>query len=199
MRLRNMRRDMIVSNLRVLVLKIRLGNRIEVGFDSQIGPNCRFVILKGGKVQLRGACLSRSVTIECDPNALLEIGKSFVGPGSIISAGEHVSIGNGSLLADYVTIRDQNHVQSPEVPLYSWRYTTAPVCIGNDVWLASKTTVVAGVTIADHALCAAGAVVTKNVEPWQRVGGVPARPLSNSGSPSVANSQADGTIARQAG
>jgi acetyltransferase-like isoleucine patch superfamily enzyme len=177
LRLRNVRRDMILSNFRVVALKLRLGKRVEVGFDTRIGPKCRVIVLKDAKVRLRGANLSRSVTIEAGPNALLEIGRSFVGPGSIISAQERVSIGDGSLLADYVTVRDQNHMQSHEVPLSAWRYTTAPVCIGNDVWIASKATVVAGVAIADHALCAAGAVVTKNVEPWQKVGGVPARPL----------------------
>jgi acetyltransferase-like isoleucine patch superfamily enzyme len=170
---------MILSDLRVMALKLRLGKRIEVGFDTRIGPHCRVIVLKDAKVRLRGANLSRLVTIEAAPTAFLEIGRSFVGPGSIISAQEHVSIGDGCLLADYVTVRDQNHVHSPEVPLSAWRYTTAPVCIGNDVWIASKATVVAGVKIADHALCAAGAVVTKNVEPWQIVGGVPARPLRN--------------------
>ena len=38
----------------------------------------------------------------------------------------------------------------------------------------------AGVTIEDHALCAAGAVVIRDVHAWQRVGGVPARPLGSS-------------------
>ncbi len=177
MRLRNIRRKTIASCFRVLVLKLRLGKRVEVGFDTLIGPNCRLIVLDKAKVRLRGAMLSRSVTIDASRNGVLEIGQSWIGPGSIISAQEFVSIGNGTLIADYVTIRDQNHIQSPEVPLSSWRYTTAPVLIGHDVWIASKVTVVAGVRIADHALCAAGAVVTKDVDSWQKVGGVPARPL----------------------
>ena len=167
----------IRSNFRVAALRVRLGRRVEIGFDSRIGPKCKVLVLKGSKVRLRGANLSRAVTLETGSNALLEIGNSFIGLGSIISAQQHVRIGDGSMLAEYVTIRDHNHVQSPEVPLSAWHYTTSPVCIGDDVWIAAKATVVAGVSIADHALCAAGAVVTRNVEPWQRVGGVPARPL----------------------
>jgi acetyltransferase-like isoleucine patch superfamily enzyme len=180
MRLRNIRRKMIASCFRVLFLKLRLGKRIEVGFDTYIGPGCRLIILHKAKVRLQGTALSHSVTIDASRNGVLEIGQSFIGPGSIISAQDFVSIGDGSLIADYVTIRDQNHIQSPEVPLSSWRYATAPVLIGSDVWIGSKATVVAGVTIADHALCAAGAVVTKDVDSWQKVGGVPARPLRRS-------------------
>lgn len=175
-----MRRDMIPANIRVVMLKLRLGSRIEVGFDTRIGPHCRLIVMKNAKLRLRGANLTRDVQLELARNALLEIGKSYIGPGTIISAREHVSIGDGSMIADYVTIRDQNHVQTPEVPLSEWCFTCAPIHIGDDVWIASKVTVVAGITIADHALCAAGAVVTKDVEPWQKVGGVPAHPLKQS-------------------
>jgi acetyltransferase-like isoleucine patch superfamily enzyme len=187
LRLRNIRYirwKMITSRVRVLALKIRLGKRIEVGFDTHIGPKCRVILApKTGKVRLRSATLSHSVMIEAGRGAVVEIGNSWIGPGSIISAQEYISIGDGSMIAEYVTIRDQNHVHEPEVPLSAWRFTTAPVRIGQDVWIAAKVTVVAGVTIADHALCAAGAVVTNDVKPWQKVGGVPARPLKESKSP----------------
>jgi acetyltransferase-like isoleucine patch superfamily enzyme len=175
-----MRLDMIPSNIRVIILKLRLGKRIEVGFDTRIGPHCRLIVVKDAKLRLRGATLSRSIRLEASRSALLEIGGSWIGPGTIISAREHISIGDGSMIAEYVSIRDQNHVQTPEIPLSDWCMTSAPVHIGDDVWIAAKVSVVAGVTIADHALCAAGAVVTRDVKPWQKVGGVPARPLKQS-------------------
>jgi acetyltransferase-like isoleucine patch superfamily enzyme len=171
---------MIPSNIRVVILKLRLGKRVEVGFDTRIGPRCRLLVMKDAKLRLRGANLTRDVQLEVARNALLDIGKCHIGPGAIISAQELVSIGDGSGVAEYSTIRDQNHVHTPEVPLSHWRFTTAPVRIGCDVWIASKVTVVAGITIGDGALCAAGSVVTKDVEPWQKVGGVPARPLKES-------------------
>jgi UDP-3-O-[3-hydroxymyristoyl] glucosamine N-acyltransferase len=180
LRLRNMRRDMIPANIRVVILKLRLGKRVEVGFDTRIGPRCSLTVMKGGKLRLRGTCLTRDIQLEVAHNALLEIGTCQIGPGVIISAQELVSIGDGSGVAEYSTIRDQNHVHTPESPLSHWRFTTAPVRIGKEVWIASKVTVVAGITIGDGALCAAGSVVTKDVEPWQKVGGVPARPLKQS-------------------
>ena len=54
------------------------------------------------------------------------------------------------------------------------------VIIGDDVWMGSGVTVLKGVHISDHCVIAAGAVVTKDVEPEYSIwGGVPARCLGS--------------------
>ena len=53
----------------------------------------------------------------------------------------------------------------------------APIHIGKNVWIGANATVLAGVNIGDGAVVAAGAVVTKDVEPNTIVGGVPAKLL----------------------
>lgn len=50
-----------------------------------------------------------------------------------------------------------------------------PVVIGNDVWIDANVVILPGVHIGDGAIVAAGAVVTKDVEPYSIVGGVPAK------------------------
>lgn len=50
-----------------------------------------------------------------------------------------------------------------------------PVEIGNDVWIGGNVIILPGVKIGDGAVLAAGAVVTRDVEPYAIVGGVPAR------------------------
>lgn len=47
--------------------------------------------------------------------------------------------------------------------------------IGNDVWIGTGAMILQGVRIGDGAIIAAGAVVTKDVEPYSIVGGVPAK------------------------
>ena len=49
--------------------------------------------------------------------------------------------------------------------------TYAPMHIGTNVRVAGWTLVLSGVTISEGAVVAAGAVVTKDVEPWTVVGG----------------------------
>ena len=47
--------------------------------------------------------------------------------------------------------------------------------MGNDVWIGRNALILSGVTIGNGAVIAAGAVVTKDVAPYEVVGGVPAR------------------------
>ncbi len=49
------------------------------------------------------------------------------------------------------------------------------VIIGNDVWIGANVCVLPGVKIGDGAILAAGAIVNKDVEPYEIVGGVPAK------------------------
>ena len=49
--------------------------------------------------------------------------------------------------------------------------------IGNDVWIGNNAVILPGVNIDNGAIIAAGAVVTKDVSPYEIVGGVPAKHL----------------------
>jgi acetyltransferase-like isoleucine patch superfamily enzyme len=60
------------------------------------------------------------------------------------------------------------------------RHSVAPVHIGDDVWIGSRSVVLPGVRIMDGAIVAAGSVVTRDVEAGAVVGGAPARPLRRS-------------------
>lgn len=53
------------------------------------------------------------------------------------------------------------------------------VTIGNDVWIGGNVIILRGVTIGDGAIIAAGSVVTKDVEPYTIVGGIPAKLIKN--------------------
>ncbi len=62
----------------------------------------------------------------------------------------------------------------PALQTEKWRFHE-PTTVGNDVWLGTNCVIVAGVKIGDGAVVGAGAVVTKDVAPYEIVGGVPAR------------------------
>lgn len=50
------------------------------------------------------------------------------------------------------------------------------VCeIGNDVWIGNNVLIMDGITIEDGVIIAAGSIVTKDVEPYSIVGGIPSR------------------------
>lgn len=54
-----------------------------------------------------------------------------------------------------------------------------PVVIGDYVWLGPRCIILPGVTVGEWAVIGAGAVVTKDVEPYAVVGGVPAQKIAD--------------------
>ena len=59
--------------------------------------------------------------------------------------------------------------------------------IGNDVWIGCNAVILRNVTIGDGAVIGAGAVVTKDVEPYSIVAGVPAKVIGRRCSPELGN------------
>ena len=56
-------------------------------------------------------------------------------------------------------------------------HSKGPVVVGNDVWIGNSVTIMSGISIGDGAVLAANAHVTKDVRPYEIVGGNPARHL----------------------
>lgn len=108
----------------------------------------------------------------------IEIGNNvYVGHGSWINGGgAGVNLEDEVILGPYVTMVAGNHAMKNG----SYRYASAiprPILIKKGTWLCAKSTVVAGVTIGSGVLVAANAVVTKDVEHDDKVGGIPAKSL----------------------
>jgi len=57
--------------------------------------------------------------------------------------------------------------------------------IGNDVWIGYDAVIMGGVTIGDGAIIGTRAVVTKDVEPYSIVGGVPAKEIRKRFTPEI--------------
>ena len=79
--------------------------------------------------------------------------------------------------ADYY-LKDKRY--DDKVLVHAPDYLKNSSCIiGNDVWIGANASVLRNVKIGDGAIVAAGAVVTKDVEPYTVVAGIPAKPIKN--------------------
>ncbi len=100
--------------------------------------------------------------------------------GKFCSISWNVSIGGGEHDFHKITAHSMLYASMygfVEEPLYD-RF--AGVCkIGNDVWIGAGAHILRGVTVGDGAVIAAGAVVTKNVEPYSIVAAVPAKTIGH--------------------
>ena len=108
-----------------------------------------------------------------DPRGI-EVGEgTIIGYGTFIDGRDSVNIGSHTDIASEVMIYSSEHdLSSPDFSAIS-----APVIIGNYVFIGPRAIILAGVTISDGAVVAAGAVVTKDVPAYTIVGGVPAKQI----------------------
>ncbi len=81
----------------------------------------------------------------------------------------------GEHRTDFVTTWYFSYLMGIGEPETSW--SRGPIVVGNDVWIGREAMVVSGVTIGDGAVVGTRALVTKDVAPYEIVGGVPARHL----------------------
>jgi acetyltransferase-like isoleucine patch superfamily enzyme len=153
--------------------------RVSFGRGCDVRRGLTIKLYRGGRIVFGEDCvLDRHLTIECW-GELIVGARTIFGHHCTIAAGESVRIGEDCLIAEMVSIRDRDHASDdPSVPYRLQGHVTAPVVVGNNVWLGSKVTVVRGVTIGDNAVVGAGAVVTRDVPAGSLAVGVPARSIS---------------------
>lgn len=93
--------------------------------------------------------------------------------------GGEIIIGNNVLIGPNVVLRASNHEYSdPNVPIMQQGHKPGKIVLEDDVWLGANVVVLPDVRIGKGSVVAAGAVVTKNVESFSVVGGVPAKLIS---------------------
>ena len=111
------------------------------------------------------------------PNAGIKIGEdSLIGEYTVIRGQGGVEIGNRVYTSPFTQIIAVNHIfNDPETPFIEQGITAQGIVIEDDVWLGSGAVITDHVRVGKGAVVAAGAVVTRDVDPHTVVAGVPAR------------------------
>ena len=95
----------------------------------------------------------------------------FLGKGCLIPP--NVTIGKYTMFAPKISILGGDHnFSDPSKPIiFSGRPKMNETVIGEDVWIGSNVLIMAGITIGNGAIVAAGSVVTKNIPSYAIYGG----------------------------
>ena len=108
-----------------------------------------------------------------DKAGTLTVGRNSRINGVHLSVSKRVQIGNNVRIAPYCIIIDNDFHKVDDH--FSDEGTKSPIIIEDDVWITMNCMIMKGVKIGKGAVIAAGAVVTRDVEPYTVVGGVPAK------------------------
>jgi acetyltransferase-like isoleucine patch superfamily enzyme len=153
----------------------KTSTKLYVGPGSELRFGCRLRLF-GGTMHLNDYVEVRDgVALTVSNGTLTFDGSNKFGNGVSVHCSEWIHFARLAHAAEYATISDNAHFYSgPD----DWSYNntkTAPVEIGEDVWLCPKSTVTSGVTIGDHTIVAAGSVVIKDAPGGVLMSGVPAK------------------------
>jgi acetyltransferase-like isoleucine patch superfamily enzyme len=98
--------------------------------------------------------------------------------GKFCSIGPDVKIGVGKHPTNFISTFPAFYSNRGQAQIIfadkTYFRETGNIIIGNDVWIGANAIIMDDIIIGDGAIIAAGAVVTKNVEPYSIIGGVPA-------------------------
>lgn len=110
----------------------------------------------------------------------IQYGSMLVGYGSRENPDGQIRIGNDLRMAPGVLLVAANHVfEDMRRPIHEQWLRNAPITVEDDVWIASRVTITAGVTVGRGSVIAAGAVVMRYVPAYSIVGGVPAKVIGS--------------------
>jgi len=144
-------------------------NKIRIGNQTQIYGELH-LFGYGGEIEIGERCFVGEYTKIWSGN------KIIIGDDVLISDNVHIVDTNSHEMnhkerADgYLRIINEGHSSNKEANI-----NTAPITIGNYVWINFNSIILKGVTIGEGAIIAAGAVVTKDVPAFALVGGNPAK------------------------
>ena len=160
-------------------ISVREGGALRIGLGpfglSSAHDTSVVRVREGAELRCEGVVsLQRGVRIVVDGGRLtLGHGTNVNGTGTKILCTREVTIGAHCTLSWDVQVLDGDFhglvVDGVERP------SSAPVRIGDRVWIGTRAVVLKGVTIGDGAVVAAGAVVTRDVPAGAVVAGVPAQ------------------------
>lgn len=166
---------------RVGLFKARHLLRVEVRADCRIHPDARINARQGAIIFGERCIVAPDAVIQgtvlFGADCSVQTYAVIVGYGRPDDPGAGtITIGNGVRIAPHVMIIAADHIfDDPTRPIHRQGLRQAPVVIEDNVWIAGRAIITAGVTIGTGTVIAAGAVVTKDVPPMSVVAGVPGR------------------------
>jgi acetyltransferase-like isoleucine patch superfamily enzyme len=152
------RKKKIIIGIGTNIVKSHLAN------NTFIGPNNSFTNVEIGRYSYT--------------NSNTKIINAKIGQFTCI--GSNVTIGLGFHPTNFVSIHPSFYSNNKGFKTFSDKnyFEEYPfVTIGNDVWIGSNVTILGNVTIGDGAIVAYGSIITKDVQPYTIVGGIPAKVL----------------------
>lgn len=141
---------------------------LKIGKHNVGTVDCRYsrsILENSGTIIINGnAQIGAGSKISVMEGGVLELGSDFSITGqSQIICGKHIKFGNRCLMSWDILVMDTDFHKITEKSGNKILNPPAPIIIGDHVWIGCRTTILKGVEIADNAIIAAGATITRSI------------------------------------
>lgn len=160
-----------------LLVRITYAKNIKLGKGVYISASSILTAGRMGTISLGNDCVVQAYAILNAPRGSIRMGNDCsINSFCYLGGYGGIEIGNGVRIAPGAKIYAFEHIyEQTDVPIHKQGIGPKKVIIEDDVWIGSNAIITGGITLGKGSIIAAGAVVTKSVEPYTIVGGVPAK------------------------
>ncbi len=136
-----------------------------IRMPNLISPFTEITIDKGGTLKIgKGIKIRSGTKIRVRKTGTLTIGSDFgVSNNCVITSYEKIQIGNQVQFGPGVLVYDHDHDFRSPGGLSDNKFKTAPIIIGDNVWIGANSIILKGTTIGDNCVIAAGSIIKGNI------------------------------------
>jgi acetyltransferase-like isoleucine patch superfamily enzyme len=127
---------------------------------QDISISTRLTTSGGGKLFLKKHIHTRrNVVLEAD-GGIIEIGEGcFFNNGCMVVAKERVTVGKNTSFGPNVMLYDHDHDIHSEKEIHDSGYVTAPIVIGDNVWVGANSVILRGSVLGKGCVVGAGSLI----------------------------------------
>ena len=164
----------LYSYLYIIYLKVVYPKRIDIKGKIKAKRFFRIEVSKNAKLIINGTItVKENVLFAVRKDATLQIGnKVFFNRNCSIVARNLIVINDGCMFGEGVKIYDHDH-KIEKNKISKDKYTTAPIYIGKDSWIANNTNILKGSHIPENTVIAAMSLVNKPLNECGLYAGIP--------------------------
>lgn len=157
---------------------VRIARSTRISPQSRINPRQGQIVMGEDCAIAPYAVVQGYVTL--GNNCSIQAYSLLIGYGSPDDPDGRIEIGNDVRIAPHVMMIGGNHAfGDTSRPITKQGLEYAPIIVEDDVWVAGRVTITAGVRIGRGSVIGAGAVVTRDIPAWSVAAGVPARVIKS--------------------
>ncbi len=156
--------DLPTALLKIISLKVVHKNYFESSKIQFMSPFSEITMDKGSKLKIGNKFRQRSHSrLRVRKNANLIIGNNIsLNHGCMIVCRKSISISDGVQFGPNVLLYDHDHDYKTDGGINAGLFKTAPIEIGENVWIGAGSIILRGTKIGANSVVAAGSIVKGN-------------------------------------